>query len=166
MRLQRLERTAPTDPLVNMGHIGLGAKGDLVMISAPRDGLAENGRGGVALRLPGGKPKQMPASPAIPGIVGEALSVCIDEKRRRAAVTHPTGGLLTIWARDAQQLRTSIALPDVRGVVHADDGKQFVANYGPGALALLSWEKLQLVKKLDLGMTPFSGSHLYQLPVA
>ncbi len=159
-----LERVGVKDDDINVGHIDIAADGELVMASAPREGMSKEGRGGVALRPQGGEPRQMPSAPAIPGMVGEALSICIDETRRLVAVTHPSGGLMTVWDLDGQRMRASIDLPDVRGVVQAGDGEHLVVSHGQGELSLFSWSKLRIVKSVPLRITPFSGSHLYRLP--
>ena len=92
----------------NAGHLALSARRDVVAISAPRDGLPRDALGGVTIRT-GSGPFETVASPqeVIARMVGESLSLCIDEGRRVVAVTNPDGNIVTFWDLDGKRLALS-----------------------------------------------------------
>ncbi len=159
-----VDRLLIPSPRLNGGHVAISPHGDLVAVSAPRDGLPLTSLGGVSIR---------PAKAAFTTVdpprqtarrmIGEALSVTIHEKKRWAAVTSPDGGLLTIWDIPGKALVKDIRLLAPRGVTQTLDGKHLVVSYDGGKLALIPWESLRPGKPLPLGQTPFGGSHLYTL---
>src|SRR5262249_45347361 len=76
-----VERIVLGNTRINAGHIGLGSNGDLVVVSAPRDGLPqETTPGGVSIR-PAGQRLATQRSPAkvTQRMLGESLSVCLHE---------------------------------------------------------------------------------------
>ena len=155
------------DASLNAGHVAVSEHGDVIAISAPRDGLPKTARGGVSIRPKGGDLRTMKAPDAIAAhMVGESLSVALDEEGRRAAVTNPDGDLVTVWDLEEATLETSLSLAGARGITTTLDGRTLVVSHGDGKLSLLPWDTLKPGAPLPLGDTPFSGSHLYTLTPA
>ncbi len=146
----------------NAGHVGVSAAGDLVVVSAPRDGLAKTELGGLSLGAPGGALSTMRSpAPLMQSLRGETLSIAIDDARRRAVVTTPDGNLLTAWNLASQQFIKSFDLPLARGVAQTLDGEHFVVCHGTTATAsFISTKTLELEPRLQLEKTLIAGSHI------
>lgn len=159
-----LERLPVPDGRLNAGHVAVSAKGDVVAISAPRDGLPLEESGGVSIRPAKGRFATM-AQPAsvTKGLRGEALSVAVHEERRLAAVTHPDANLVTVWDLSAAKLVKTLSLPAPRGITATLDGADLVVSHSGGKLSVMPWRTLEAAAPLPLGQTPFGGSHLYTL---
>ena len=158
-----LEKYEVDEPAINTGHIALRNNRDFVVVSAPRDGLAEGSLGGVSLRI-GGKPLKYQREPKAPvsKMFGESLSVCIDEKTDLALATHPFGHFITFWDMRAGSLLAALDLPNPRGVTLTLDGQYWVVSFGPAAsLILIKTKPLEPIKQPSYGTARFSGSHIY-----
>ena len=164
-----LERLPIPDDRFNAGHVAVSGRGDLVAISAPRDGLPLEAPGGVSIRpAPGPATKGRFGAMVQPKdlterLIGEALSVALHEGRRLAAVTHPDANLVTIWDVAGMKLVKSLSLPAPRGLTRTLDGEHLVVSHSGGKLSMLPWSTLEVGEPLPLGQTPFGGSHLYTL---
>jgi uncharacterized protein len=127
-----LESVRPSNPRINTGHLAVGRGGELAVVSAPRDGLSPiEGLGGVSLRGATGLLRTVQEPKAVvEALRGETLSVAIHEPTRTVAATTPFGHYLTFWDLDTGELRSSLRVPDPRGVAVSLDGKAFIVNYG------------------------------------
>ena len=170
-----LERVPLTDTRINTGHAAVARDGALVVVSAPRSGLAATETGGVSIRPAGGGMQTLREPRAITArMQGEALSVAIAEADAQmgtevasardgiAAVTHPDGDLVTFWSTRTRALLHSIELARPRGVTLTADGEAFVISYGQEASLLrVSVQELRPLEGSVVPNTYISGSHLY-----
>jgi hypothetical protein len=157
-----LERLTFETPRINAGHLALSAKRDVVAISAPREGLSRESLGGVTIRT-GSGPFQTVTSPedVIARMVGESLSLCIDDRRRTVGVTNPDGNIVTFWDLDQKRLVKHLDLPAPRGLARTLDGGSLVLSYGQGTLALLDPESLTPAPTPVIASSTLSGSHIF-----
>lgn len=156
-----LDKVELTNPRLNTGHLDIAADGSLVVVSAPRAGLAKTDTGGVSMRPNGSVMRSLAEPRALTAaMTGEALSVAIHNESGLVAVTHPDAGMLTFWRyKDASPVKT-LKLRRPRGVALAIDGKRFLVAYDDDArvsavdvatLRLASW---------SVPYTYISGSHI------
>jgi len=112
-----LERLTLTSSRYNTGHLALGEGGALAVVSAPRDGLAPSThRGGLTVRAPGRAALTVDAPrPVVDRMLGETLSVLLDEPRDLVAATNPLGDLLSFWRVDGTS-RGAMSVRAPRGV--------------------------------------------------
>lgn len=112
-----LERLPLDSPRYNTGHLALGDGGALAVVSAPRDGLAPSAhRGALTLRAPGRAALTLEAPrPVVDRMLGETLSVLLDETRDLVAATNPLGDLLSFWHLDGA-CRGALSVRTPRGV--------------------------------------------------
>lgn len=118
------------DATLNAGHLALGPAGELVLVSAPRQGqTGPDARGGVSLRR-GPQLSRLSAPPAVAArMTGETLSVLVDVARREVLATQPTGHFVTRWGLDDGELRGAIELTNPRGLARSlDDAWVLVAH--------------------------------------
>ncbi|HEY0840253.1 MAG TPA: DUF1513 domain-containing protein [Vulgatibacter sp.] len=159
-----LEKLPVPDQRLNAGHVAISEKGDVVAISAPRDGLPLEEAGGVSIRPAKGSFATMGQPAAVTkGLRGEALSVAVHDQRRLAAVTHPDANLVTIWDLATAKLVKTLSMPAPRGITATLDGADLVVSHSGGKLSMVPWRDLEAAAPLPLGQTPFGGSHLYTL---
>jgi hypothetical protein len=93
-----LEKLTFTTPRLNAGHLALNRSRDVVAISAPREGLDKTERGGVTMRTGGGAFVTMTEpEEVVSRMIGESLSLCIDEPSQVVGVTNPDGNIVTFW---------------------------------------------------------------------
>lgn len=147
---------------LNAGHFALSSQQDLVIISAPRDGLDKDDLGGVSFRKKDSalKTTSEPAE-VVKKMKSEALSVAINESRDTVAVTHPEGGMITFWDLSGNFKRQiDIAYP--RGVALTLDKKHFIVSHGRSAgLVFVSTRNLELMSESNKNNLGFTGSHLF-----
>lgn len=125
----------PADHL-NAGHLALTSAGDLVVVSAPRDGLPEHSGGGVCLRTVEGTLRWLDQPRDVTDLmVGETLSVAIHEPTRTVGVTSPEGHLVAFFDLDSGSLRRSLRIPNPRGIAVTLDQREFVVTFGGTAKA-------------------------------
>lgn len=126
-----LEREPIPDPRLNAGHLAMTPDNGLAVVSAPRDGLGPQGRGGVSLRGPQGRLRTC-AEPAevVDLMLGETLSVAIGGSRTVVATTNPLGHLVAFWSLATGQLLRSLRVPNPRGVALTLDGREFLLTFG------------------------------------
>jgi uncharacterized protein len=159
-----LERLTFETPRINAGHLALNRRRDLVTISAPRDGLPTSDPGGVTVRSRGSafatmtEPREV-----VTRMVGETLSLCIDEGSSVVAATNPDGNLVTFWDLESRRYVKHLDLPAPRGLTRTLDGEYFVLSYGrdSGILTLVSPATLEPVALNRVEKAPVSGSHLF-----
>jgi hypothetical protein len=157
-----LEKLTFDTPRINAGHLGLTARRDVVAISAPREGLPQEALGGVTIRTGSGRFETM-ANPTdvIQRMVGESLSLCIDEGRRVVGVTNPDGNIVTFWDLDGKRLVKHLDLPAPRGIARTLDGESLVLSYGQGTLAFLDPATMEPRPNPVVATSTLSGSHIF-----
>lgn len=158
-----IEKVELTRAELNTGHLAIGEKGDLVVVSAPRAGLGKTSLGGVSIR-PKGKALESIDNPenVTQKMFGEALSVSIHNKKRIAVVTHPDGNMVTFWSIADRKLLKVIDMPRPRGVELTVDQSQFLISYGNNAnLASVSVDTLELDQSAIIYSSYITGSHIY-----
>lgn len=156
-----LEKVTFGDPKINAGHVAVGPKGELAVVSAPRDGLPPlESAGGITLRVGKKKPERMRGPDDVMAQVkGESLSVVIH--RDLVAATNPTGGIVTFWSLSRGKLVGVHRCESPRGVGVTRDGRAFVLAYGLHAsVKLLDVETLQPLPQ-TFGEARLGGSHLF-----
>jgi hypothetical protein len=157
-----LERLTFATPRINAGHLAVSARRDLVAISAPREGMPREALGGVTIRAGGGPFETVDRPQEVIGrMVGESLSVCIDEERRVAAVTNPDGNIVTFWDLDGRRLVKHLDLPAPRGLARTLGGGPMALSYGQGTLVLLDPETLAPAPVPVVASSTLSGSHIF-----
>jgi hypothetical protein len=161
-----LERITFPNEKINAGHLAMTSKKDLVVVSAPRDGLSNQNSapGGISLR-PVGQPILTMNSPAdtTAKMLGETLSVAIHEPTGVVAATNPTGNILTFWNLKEQRFIKSLEMTRPLGVALTLDGKDFAVSYVPEgnpALQRINAETLELIPGSRIDGAFMSGSHV------
>lgn len=160
-----LDRVTMPSPRINAGHVAVNARGDLAVVSAPRDGLvpAEGHLGAVTLRPAGRRAVQVqrPAS-TVRRMRGETLSVLLLEGTRTVLATHPLGDCVTAWGLDDGRLRGTWELRGPRGLGRTLDGQWvLVSHLGPEGVTLTAFAAKTL-QPTGFSLSPsfISGSHL------
>lgn len=156
-----LERLVFETPQINAGHLALSGRNDLVTVSAPRDGLPTTARGGVTLRSGKGRFVTMTTPPEVTSrMVGESLSLCIDEASSVVGVTNPDGNIVTFWDIPGQRFVKKLDLPAPRGLTKTLNEEYLVLSYGAGTLALIAPGRLELMPLRGMEKSVLSGSHI------
>jgi hypothetical protein len=164
--LEKLELSRDT---INAGHLAVGVRGDLAVVSAQRDGLPPaTSTGGVSLRTRGARLRTLEAPTDVVGrMFGETLSVRIDDRNGVVAATTPIANLLTFWELATGKLLRACEAVNPRGVALTLDGRYFAVSYGmPPALSLIDTRTLETVAGGDRLYTGMSGSHLISYSLA
>ena len=155
------ERLFFPTPRINAGHLALTRGRDLVAISAPRDGLPVVALGGVTMRVGSGPFVTMTEPPeVIARMVGESLSLCIEERTGVVGVTNPDGNIVTFWDLRGQRFVKKLDLPAPRGITQTLDGEHLVLSYGAGTLTLLDPQRLEPLPLARVEKSMLSGSHI------
>ena len=146
----------------NAGHVAVAQNGDIVVVSAPREGSPAKKNGGVTIS--GANKKLINAkgpSGVIKKMVGETLSVCIDNARNIAAATTPDAGRITFWDIKKQEMIHTIKVNHPRGVTMTLDKKHYVISYDKpdSKIGLVSAETLDPVTGYDINIA-ITGSHI------
>jgi hypothetical protein len=156
-----LEKLVFETPRINAGHLALTRGRDLVASSAPRDGLPKTALGGVTMRKGSGRFATMSEPAEVIGrMVGESLSLCIEEKTGVVGVTNPDGNIVTFWDLAQERLVKKLDLPAPRGIAQTLDGEHLVLSYGAGTLTLLDPRRLEPVPERRIEKSMLSGSHI------
>ncbi|MCO4762004.1 MAG: DUF1513 domain-containing protein [Myxococcales bacterium] len=162
-----IERVPFDSPRVNAGHLALSGKGDLVVVSAPRDGLdvkAADVHGGISFRAKGSKGPLLTAKvPAVHKMRAETLSLAIHDKYGVVAATSPGGSQLSFWDVGTGKLMNTFEdMPQPRGVAMTRDQRYYVVTWGKSAsLRLIDAKTLRSVPGDSLQRAWMSGSHVY-----
>ncbi len=159
---QKLLDRVELPPRLNAGHLAVSEAGDLVIVSAMRDGLPRDARGGISFRSAGGSfvSAQSPAE-VVRRMLGETLSVAIHEPSGIVAATNPLGHVVTFWELRTGRHVASLDLTHPRGVDVALDGSCFVVSFGRAtSLLLVDAETLRPVPGTRLPGTLIGGSHV------
>jgi hypothetical protein len=162
VRSEKLEeRLTFETPRINAGHLALSRSRDLVTISAPRDGLPKTALGGVSIRVGSGPFSTMSEpAPVVERMVGESLSLCIDESTGIVGVTNPDGNVVTFWNLRERRFVKNLDLPAPRGIAQTLDGEHLVLSYGAGTLTLIDPRSLNPVAEGRVASSMLSGSHI------
>jgi hypothetical protein len=162
VRSEKLEERLVFDtPRINAGHLALTRGRDLVAISAPRDGLPPTATGGVTMRV-GSGPFVTMSEPrdVVERMVGESLSLCIEERTGVVGVTNPDGNVVTFWDLAERRFVKKLDLPAPRGIALTLDGEHLVVSYGAGTLTLVDPVRLAPVPEGRVAKSLLSGSHI------
>lgn len=164
-----LDKAFPTNPRLNTGHLALSRKGDLVVISAPRDGLATTELGGISWRKGGNRKPTLSSLDRPREVVGlqpgETLSLCIHEASRTVGITSPAGNQLSFWNLDGMILKKFLTLSGARGIALTLDQSAFVVSHGPRpSLSFFDARSLEPMPMRSLEDVAISGSHLFVIP--
>ena len=161
-----LEKVPIASPRFNAGHLALTPAGDLAVVSAPREGLPNINQqlGAVSLR-PAGKALvtlEQPAS-VVERMLGETLSVVINEQSRVVLATHPLGNCVSIWRLDDAQLVGLLELSGPRGITLTLDRQWYVVSHVAERSVRLTAFSASSYENTGTYVDPsyMSGSHVY-----
>ncbi|MBX5482530.1 MAG: DUF1513 domain-containing protein [Myxococcaceae bacterium] len=160
---QLLEKNVFTDPRINAGHVQRSARGELVVVSAPRDGLPNTEHGAVSIKPPNGKLTTLVDPVEVTrAMTGESLSLTIHDPTRRVMVTNPDANLVTVWDLSTQKFVKSYAKPKARGVMQTLDRQHYVICHGQTAtVSFVSTRTLEEVPELQIEKSLIAGSHIF-----
>lgn len=160
-----LERVELASPQFNTGHLFATAAGDLAVVSAPRDGLPNPNQqlGAVSLRPRGGTltTVQRPAA-VVQRMLGETLSVLVNEENRIALATHPLGNCVSLWRLDDAELLGTLELAGPRGVALSLDRAWYLVSHLAGRSVRVTAFSTTTHAPVDFHVDPsfISGSHV------
>lgn len=158
------------DARLNAGHIAVTSRGELVCVSAPRDGINEkNGDtpnakwlGGISFFDPARDRLVTTEDPIRAKMRGETLSVAIHEPSMIVAATNPSADLVTFWdfrtGKLVKAMEGEFKWP--RGVSLTLDGNYFALTYAKEThLVLINAETLEPVTESIVETSYIAGSH-------
>lgn len=150
----------------NTGHFSISDSGELVVVSAPREGLSENSLGAISTLSSSGDLKLMEGpSEILEGLRSETLSVCINNKNDTFVATSPKGNQLVIGNLKSQRIIKSLELDNPRGVALTEDQTHFIVSYGAnGNVLLIDSTSFEIKKDSVMERLGLTGSHLFNLP--
>lgn len=165
-----LDKVVLRSPRFNTGHVAVNSKGALAVVSAPRDGLPNFNQqlGAVTLRPSGGevttvhKPRSV-----VRRMLGETLSVVVNEEDRVVMATHPLGDCVSIWRLDDAECLGTLELAGPRGVAITLDRAWYVISHVEGPVdrrsVRLSAFSTATRERIAFGVAPSftSGSHIF-----
>jgi hypothetical protein len=163
-----VEKLEVHDPVRNAGHVAIGEAREIVLLSAPREGMpASTSLGCISLSRRGEEWTHIsPPETVASRLAGEALSVAVHEPSRTALATHPDGDLITFWNLDGRTFAGSLDLPCPRGVAITLDQRFYAVSYGIDArLILIDTRALRPLGSCQLARGALAGAHLYVLAV-
>jgi hypothetical protein len=160
-----IERVEMPKPRFNAGHLAISENGDLAVVSAPRDGLANPHQqlGAVTLIRKGQEPTTLERPSSITeAMFGEALSVVLYEPEDLVMVTHPDGNMVSMWKLSDNSSMGRIDFTEPRGVTMTLDAKYFVVSHKiDKSVAITLLDANSRAPELTLNPSFTSGSHLY-----
>ena len=164
-----IERTLPfSDATINAGHLQLNSNGDVVVVSAPRDGLdlqQPSVHGDISFwrgEARDGATLQAATDPIVAKMRAETLSLVLVDANQSAVATNPDGNLLTAWSvPNGALLREIRTYGGPRGVALALDSSCLVLTHGKMTeLVLLDPTTLAPIIDGRLDRSWMSGSHV------
>lgn len=156
------EKVTFGDPKINAGHIAMSGRGNVVVGSAPRDGLGDHAIGGITLRRGKQKPERMRSPKAVfDALVGESLSTCV--RGDVAGVTTPRANMVTFWSLERQRLLFRLDIEGPRGLGVTEDGRYWLVTHGKmPRVSLFDAETFEpRTPSVSLPSGCFSGSHVF-----
>lgn len=160
-----LDKVVLDSPLHNTGHIALSARGDLAIISAPREGLpSPNEQPGALSIRPVGEAVMTVKKPGsvVQRMKGETLSLTILESAQIVIATNPFGNLVSMWnLRDATYVG-KLELEAPRGICQSLDKEWFLVSHVEGKSVSLTAYSTANRKAVGWSVNPsfMSGSHI------
>lgn len=153
------------DPRINAGHIAMTSRGELVCVSAPRDGIKDTSPdfiGAISFYDPKTDKFTTAEDPIRARMTSETLSVAIREETMLVAATNPKGNLITFWDFHTGSLVKSMDEFKVpRGISLTLDGRYFAVTHDQEThLTLIDAETLEPRQQL-VDRSYISGSHNY-----
>ena len=152
------------DSKINAGHITMTSRGELVCVSAPREGIADTSddwRGAITFYHPDKDQFVTADDPIRQKMKGETLSVAIHEETMVVGATNPSGDLVTFW--DFKTGKLIKAITDLlwpRGISLTLDGRWFVVTHDQAThLTLIDAQTLVPQDKPIVDMSYIAGSH-------
>jgi len=164
-----LDRVPIVSPRFNTGHVALSGRGDLAIVSAPRDGLPTDELGAVTLRPVGKQAVTLTRPPqAIRRMIGETLSVCIDEARGLVLATHPKGDCVSIWDLHSAALVDLHQTYNPRGIALSLDEAWYLISHTTETSVCITALSTESRQPVGVVIEPSftSGSHLFVHPLA
>lgn len=170
---QLLDKVALDSPRFNTGHIAMTSGHDLAVVSAPRDGLGnlEKQLGAVSLK-PKGQPIRTMTEPkdVVGRMLGESLSVVINEADGTVMCTHPLGNQISMWDLVTGELKGATRVfTDPRGIEMTLDKKYYVVSHKQGNAVCLSFMDAVTREQVPGWMVSpsfTSGSHILAYDLA
>lgn len=152
-------------PRLNAGHIAITAKGELALVSAPREGMDKNAPdfcGNISFYAPGGELRTA-SDPINARMKSETLSVAIHEPTMVVGATNPAGDLVTFWDFKTGKLVKSFdQFLKPRGLSVTLNRKYFVLTYDAQTHAILiDAATLNPLPETKVDQSFISGSHNY-----
>jgi hypothetical protein len=160
-----LDKVVLDSPLHNTGHLALSRRGDLAVISAPRDGLPSPNEqlGALSLRPLGGQVQTVkkPGS-VVERMRGETLSLTILETQRIVVATNPFGNLVSMWHLTDATFVGKLELLGPRGVCQSLDAEWLLVSHVVGSSVALTAYTTARRKPVGWTVQPsyMSGSHI------
>lgn len=158
-------------PRINAGHLAITPKGELVVVSAPREGMnsgAPDFCGNISFYSPGGEVRTA-EDPINARMKAETLSVAIHEPSMVVGATNPAGHIVTFWDfKTGKLVKYLDQFKDPRGISVTLNRKYFVLTYDKLTHAvLIDAATLQPVEGTTVDTSYISGSHnfVYDLGV-
>lgn len=161
-----LDEVRLDSPRFNAGHVAVTRRGDLALVSAPRDGLPSPNQqlGAVTLR-PRGSTARTAAQPeaVVRRMLGETLSVLINEDDGTVLATHPLGDCVSMWRLDDGEHLGTLELRGPRGVTRSRDGAWYLISHVEGKSVRLTAFSAETREPVGFYVDPSftSGSHIF-----
>lgn len=161
-----LDRVCLDSPRHNAGHLVVTSSGDVALVSAPRAGLPGQNEqlGAVSLRPPHGKLTTLREPRAVvERMLGETLSVVVNEKERVVLATHPLGNCVSCWTLDGGAFLGTLELSGPRGIAMTLDKEWYLVSHVAGKSVRISAFSEQTRAPVGFYIDPSftSGSHLF-----
>lgn len=160
-----LDKVVLDSPLHNTGHIALSARGDLAIISAPREGLpSPNEQLGALSIRPVGEDVLTVKRPGsvVQRMRGETLSLTILEAAQLVIATNPFGNLVSMWNLRDGTFAAKLELEGPRGVCQSLDKEWFLISHIENKSVALTAYSAATRKPVGFAINPsyMSGSHI------
>lgn len=156
---------------INAGHIWVTSRGELAIVSAPREGLNVKDAdvyGAVSFYTPGDARPRTIDDPIIRKMRAETLSVIIHEPTMTVGATSPAGNMVTFWDFKTGKLRKALTqFQAPRGISLTLDQKYYILTYDKLThMILIDSKTLEPVEETKIETSYISGSHVltYDLP--
>jgi hypothetical protein len=159
-----LEQVPILSTRYNAGHVALSTLGDLALVSAPREGLSNDELGAVTLRAFGQPPVTISRPHNIvKRMIGETLSVTINEADRTVLATHPLGDCVSVWRLDDASFVELFETYNPRGVAMTLDGEWYLISHTTEKSVCITVLSAATRQPIGIQIEPSftSGSHLF-----